>query len=395
MSKYDDPSAKKTDDASMMLFPSHYSGSRSKAFLAWLLLFCSLIRWSEAQRAARPMSRDFFVQILFTAAETGFDDSTPSTNPLDDWDIQTEWNWQYANETEQELGKPFPFILCDDDNATTYLERREAIAQQSNNTLDDMVTVYTTPDVTCVVALVGYSIAQGLGDFIVQPIGFIMKINSGSLDFVSDETKARQYAIQICPGLPWLNLTEFVLDTIDLVIPMIDFLLTVPEVEPFGPDLLNLQGQLEQDDTFCDDVLVNYLDAEQADVDYVILSLNTPEEADAPEACFLLLALGLAHSPEICFIERQQPFDVSNTVAQWIVQSGVPDERPFFDAGIDGKGQVVAVSDTGLDLDNCYFRDSVEELEIGGVSAQIPRRNHVMHTSLRLYLHIYYCHTHY
>ena len=37
---------------------------------------------------------------------------------------------------------------------------------------------------------------------------------------------------------------------------------------------------------------------------------------------------------------------------------------PFFDSGLDGSGQVVSVSDTGIDMDNCYFRD---DNEIAGV----------------------------
>ena len=46
------------------------------------------------------------------------------------------------------------------------------------------------------------------------------------------------------------------------------------------------------------------------------------------------------------------------TNPQWIVQSGVPNSRPFFDVGLDGSGQVVAVADGGLDQDNCYFQSS-------------------------------------
>ncbi|KAL7536115.1 hypothetical protein ACHAXR_006924, partial [Thalassiosira sp. AJA248-18] len=46
------------------------------------------------------------------------------------------------------------------------------------------------------------------------------------------------------------------------------------------------------------------------------------------------------------------------TNPQWITQSGKLNQRPFFDMGLDGSGQVVAVADGGLDQDNCYFRDS-------------------------------------
>jgi subtilisin family serine protease len=45
----------------------------------------------------------------------------------------------------------------------------------------------------------------------------------------------------------------------------------------------------------------------------------------------------------------------TNLEAQWITQSGITEDRPFFDVGLTGKDQVVAVSDSGLDVDSCYF----------------------------------------
>ncbi len=54
------------------------------------------------------------------------------------------------------------------------------------------------------------------------------------------------------------------------------------------------------------------------------------------------------------------------TNPQWITQSGVVGSRPFFDVGLDGAGQVVAVADGGLDRDNCYFRDASPSERIFG-----------------------------
>ncbi|EJK48925.1 hypothetical protein THAOC_32238, partial [Thalassiosira oceanica] len=51
------------------------------------------------------------------------------------------------------------------------------------------------------------------------------------------------------------------------------------------------------------------------------------------------------------------------TNPQWITQSNVRNSRPFFDEGLDGSGQIVAVADGGLDVDNCYLADtSVERI---------------------------------
>lgn len=63
-------------------------------------------------------------------------------------------------------------------------------------------------------------------------------------------------------------------------------------------------------------------------------------------------------SPEVCTLETRRKTESKNTNAQWLVQSGIDNERPWFDAGLYGNGQVVAVGDTGLDINNCYFQDT-------------------------------------
>jgi len=66
----------------------------------------------------------------------------------------------------------------------------------------------------------------------------------------------------------------------------------------------------------------------------------------------------LSRRHDVCGVSVVPPLELFNVEAQWITQSGRKDERPFFDVGLTGDGQVVACSDTGIDLDNCYFADS-------------------------------------
>ena len=106
--------------------------------------------------------------------------------------------------------------------------------------------------------------------------------------------------------------------------------------------------------------------------------------------CILVAIAGFSIHPDICFfefnlektpqIEYQQHLRSSQQQtrqqhtqkrrerathrpnADWMVQSYVEQARPFFDAGINGTGVVVAVSDTGLDADNCYFHDATNPI---------------------------------
>jgi subtilisin family serine protease len=79
--------------------------------------------------------------------------------------------------------------------------------------------------------------------------------------------------------------------------------------------------------------------------------------------CIFSLMIGLSVHSSVQTIEISHQIELASTTEgnsnpQWITQSGDRNRRPFFDNGLDGSGQVVAVADGGLDRDNCYFRDA-------------------------------------
>ena len=94
--------------------------------------------------------------------------------------------------------------------------------------------------------------------------------------------------------------------------------------------------------------------------------------------CVLSLIMGLSVHPSVQTIEMAQKLELASTDGnsnpQWITQSAIVDSRPFFDLGLDGSGQVVAVADGGLDRDNCYFRDATDSEGIFGGSWDMTQR---------------------
>ena len=90
----------------------------------------------------------------------------------------------------------------------------------------------------------------------------------------------------------------------------------------------------------------------------LIVTFETTNAENIDTFCVVGMLAGLAINPRTCQIEITPQQTVANDNAQWLTQTGVQNERPFFDVGLDGTGQVVAVSDTGVDRDNCYFGDS-------------------------------------
>jgi len=77
-------------------------------------------------------------------------------------------------------------------------------------------------------------------------------------------------------------------------------------------------------------------------------------------SCVLSLIAGVSSHPLVCSVVNAPFVKLFDKQAEWIVQSdGQYDERPWFDAGIRGENQVVAIADTGIDSNHCYFSDGL------------------------------------
>ncbi|MEO7796066.1 MAG: S8 family serine peptidase [Thermoanaerobaculia bacterium] len=83
----------------------------------------------------------------------------------------------------------------------------------------------------------------------------------------------------------------------------------------------------------------------------------------APEE-IVRLRDSLAEIPEVFWIDVEGRRVLLNDTTVWVGQSGLAGGQttPVFDQGLHGEGQVVAVLDTGIDPDMCYFRDTARGL---------------------------------
>jgi subtilisin family serine protease len=72
----------------------------------------------------------------------------------------------------------------------------------------------------------------------------------------------------------------------------------------------------------------------------------------------------LANLPEVFWIDLEGRRTLLNDTTVWVGQSGLSGGQttPIFSQGIFGEGQVVAIIDTGIDADACYFRDTANGL---------------------------------
>mmetsp|Transcript_21070 Transcript_21070/g.31264 ORF Transcript_21070/g.31264 Transcript_21070/m.31264 type:complete len:1078 (-) Transcript_21070:290-3523(-) len=96
------------------------------------------------------------------------------------------------------------------------------------------------------------------------------------------------------------------------------------------------------------------LDGQSFDVSY---PLDEPD-SDGKRECLACVSYLVASHPAVCSVEAIVAVRPQNIDSVWVGQSNVEGETPFFDKGIDGTGQIVQVSDSGLDIDHCSFRPS-------------------------------------
>lgn len=66
----------------------------------------------------------------------------------------------------------------------------------------------------------------------------------------------------------------------------------------------------------------------------------------------------IAPRAEVAAVTLRKRMEYLNARAGWLHQSGTPDQRPVFDRGLLGCGQVVGVLDSGVDFSHCAFEDT-------------------------------------
>ncbi|KAK1734087.1 subtilase family serine peptidase [Skeletonema marinoi] len=80
-------------------------------------------------------------------------------------------------------------------------------------------------------------------------------------------------------------------------------------------------------------------------------------EMETALGCALVLLLAITANPDVCSVDVQRSVKTHNLIANYLTESEIEDVTPFQEEGIDGTGEVVAISDSGVDIDNCYFYD--------------------------------------
>ncbi|KAG5175267.1 peptidase S8/S53 domain-containing protein, partial [Tribonema minus] len=86
-------------------------------------------------------------------------------------------------------------------------------------------------------------------------------------------------------------------------------------------------------------------------------ALSSSGSALARRHCLLSLTAFLLTSDAVCYVDVLPAVTALNTVAAWIVQSGVEGAYPMWTAGLQADTEIIAVADSGVDLASCFFSE--------------------------------------
>ena len=91
----------------------------------------------------------------------------------------------------------------------------------------------------------------------------------------------------------------------------------------------------------------------------VIISLGSDffQSPESAGACFTNLVVLLSSDPGVSRVALSRPLRTLNSNARPITQTGSHSKEVYTDAGLDGTGVIVGISDTGIDELSCYFHD--------------------------------------
>lgn len=317
------------------------------------------------------------------------------------WERAVTHEWELAARGEEFNGDKYPYVFCHTGDGMSGYKRKLAIVDAVNTTDElHLRTIYNSDDYYCVYGQAFASVAAAVtGDeLIVQPVIPSLKYMEHSVDAMRGLKEGADITIEanLCPGVAMASENNTLYNDMDtmadaiiaklvpktlaqkLAVAISDtYYLTseeyinstdstgdMTERAQLWKELLNEY----QASGVCNEVYQSRLDwsldrARDAETgnSQVTVKFNNTGNSTQDQGCILTLTLAIAAYPAVCSLDLKREVSVQNTIAQWMTQSELEGKLPFFDSGLDGTGQVVSVSDTGIDLDNCYFRDDTEE----------------------------------
>lgn len=263
----------------------------------------------------------------------------------DMWDAALQHEFNLFVEREAVEHTPSPFLVCDFTFGKTGDLCLIDIAAQLGTT--DLLPVINKVDQTCFIAEVLPSVIAESTSLAAIPLTPEMKIEQNLVDNIEQQLIQRIDAT-FCLGQAQTDQQAQALATRVLLERTNErHLSTFLEGRVHRSEEREVfwRRRLEEDIdmSICQDIHSQM----ELDVTTSSVSLVFTEEHAQHAECLHALVVHFATQPEICFVGGYQPLQLLNDVASGIVQDGGNRNKLFHQLGLNGTGQVVAMSDTG------------------------------------------------
>lgn len=282
-----------------------------------------------------------------------------------------------------------PFLVCEIESGVSGQVRKQVVIDSLRT--DFLMYLYNKDDMSCFAVRSTFpEISELPSNFETAPIVPEMKIPHGTMDAIDGDAPddslsedniafGRIEAI-LCPGGGTQDFDALFADIVKLVkeeetqssngntraLRVQDFVnsrsgvLTNNEDTKANKSNHNWHRSLSQRQALdCQEMVSQALVDTYGDT--IMFAFPPAFQGNDWRACLKEIVLDLALHDDVCFVGAYRDFQILNDVASGVVQSGSSSSKPFYDVGLDGTGQVVALSDSGIDTDNCYFYDTAEE----------------------------------
>ena len=255
-----------------------------------------------------------------------------------------------------------PFIVCDVEEGRSGQSRKEQITEYFGIT--ELSCLYNKDEMSCFAILLSAIPLETMPQTLQYvPILPEAKLPNGTLNAIADpDFDIARIESMLCPGpedssLMLEELMEFLQEPNDRrSLRVSHFVSSRPyargeQYQPWHRVLRKDKKKKDCADIFVDATLDTLGDS-------FLLTIPPDFRGEEWRPCLESIVLDLALKSEICFVGIHENPELFNEVASVIVQGGGTSSTPLYDVGLNGTGQIVALSDTGVDIDNCYFVDS-------------------------------------
>jgi hypothetical protein len=371
-----------------------------------ILLALSLRTIAHAQIEEVPsfLSLTQFASILETESlnEFGYADGEAQAEKY--WERSIYFEWTRAFDEEETNGGNYPFMLCHANRRLSGVQRRgeiETTVKKLDIAMQRMIPVYNEDDKTCfetkLRAMQAIKLAQNMYDkqFYIFPLTYAMKLIGDSVKSAADQGDGGYLDVTLCPG-DLTNLTDvnvkqqeelntMVLDAItskDLFTSKTNayenfFWFALEETQEMGTDIPRanfwkgiFEAGIDSDTAICErigeELVFEFFKAGRSEGDLSVLSIKFDQldrTSSVSKDCILALVIAVSLLPNTCAIQSRPKIEPQNRNAQYLIQTrpGAQPGIPWYNTSITGRGQYVALSDTGIDINNCYFWDNSPE----------------------------------